>query len=162
MTHKVSSPSNPSMPSPVTIHLAVVPRGTLPKNGATVSGDCAAPDAKRAVLASAIPPHRSTWRELIEGEQLGTLEVEKLDNEEAENVAALCLAHAAAHPDAVERVLFMNGNARLEAFKLLQAGGQHESERQKALALCFLQAGFALSAESLAPEVAELLVHRRE
>lgn len=143
----------------------VTPQATVPKDATAVSANGAALETKAAVSqagAETRPRYEGTWQELIEGDQLAALEVNTVSDEDASHVAKLCLEHADAHPEAVKRALFMNGNVRTEALKLLQVNVQCGPELQNALALCFLDAGYELQGKSLAPEVAELLAKRWE
>ena len=150
-------------PASASLHLPVTPHTNAASEATTASAGSAASEGNAATpLAApeAVPAHEGSWQELIEGDQLAALEVSMVSDEDASHVANLCLQHADVHPEAVKRALFMNGQVRKEALELLQANMQCGPEMQKALALCFLEAGYELSGETLAPVVAELLVQR--
>ncbi|MES2784897.1 MAG: hypothetical protein V4684_05495 [Pseudomonadota bacterium] len=99
---------------------------------------------------------------LIETEQLAALEISEIDDEEAEEVAAACLTLAAAHPEAVRRVLFLNQNVRENAVQLLSERAERVPGQQRALASCYLDSGYRLPRSANAAEVLELQQDRQD
>jgi len=142
-------------------HLPVMPQAAVENDAPAVAPqDAIEAQADTDHAASEATLREGTWQALIQGDELAALELAMVGDEECSQVAHLCLQHAGAHPEAVKRMVYMNENVRDEAFKLLRVDVQCDPEQRMALALCILDAGYALPGELLAPEVASMLVER--
>ncbi|MBC7602040.1 MAG: hypothetical protein H7255_05180 [Ramlibacter sp.] len=144
----------------VTFHVRATSTQTFPFT--PTSQDNAVPATAFTSSENKSPRRDTCWEHLIEAEQLAQIELLEVDDEHASEVAALCLKHASAHGPLVTRVLLMNPNVRGAAFDLLKAGTPCEPGQQKALALCFLNAGYRLPSKPLAREVMDFVRQREE